>query len=138
MFLIHFIGDMHQPLHCADNKDKGGNDVKVEFFGKPTNLHSVWDSGLLGRMGSQDRLFGRLLTESAGHAKKWSKGTVEDWAEEAHKAAQKTVYGRLPKVAAGAPVPIGAAYEKKADPLIREQLEKAAARLAMVLNTTLR
>jgi hypothetical protein len=138
MFLIHFIGDMHQPLHCSDNKDKGGNDVHVEFFGKPTNLHSVWDSGLLGRMGSQDRLYGRLLTESTDHAKKWSKGTVEDWAEEAHKAAQKTVYGRLPKVAAGTPVPIGATYEKKADPLIREQIEKAGARLAMVLNTTLR
>jgi hypothetical protein len=135
MFLIHFIGDMHQPLHCANNKDRGGNDVPVVFFGKPTNLHSVWDSGLLGRMGTQDRIFGRLLTESLDHAKKWSKGTVEDWAEESHKAAQKVVYGRLPKVPAGTPVPIGAAYEKKADPLIREQLEKAGARLAAVLNT---
>jgi hypothetical protein len=138
MFLIHFVGDMHQPLHCADNKDKGGNDVKVEFFGKPSNLHSVWDSGLLSRMGTQERLFGRLLTESESHAKKWSKGTVEDWAEEAHKAAQKTVYGRLPKVAPGTPIPIGAAYEKKADPLIRAQLEKAGARLAAVLNTALK
>jgi hypothetical protein len=77
------------------------------------------------------------LTESVSHAKKWSKGTVEDWAEEAHKAAQKVVYGRLPKVAPGAPVPIGAAYEKKADPLIRAQLEKAGARLAAVLNSAL-
>jgi hypothetical protein len=48
------------------------------------------------------------------------------------------VYGRLPKAAAGAPVPIGAAYEKKADPLIREQLEKAGARLSAVLNAALR
>jgi hypothetical protein len=47
------------------------------------------------------------------------------------------VYGRLPKVAPGTPVPIGAAYEKKADPLIREQLEKAGARLAAVLNAAL-
>jgi hypothetical protein len=36
MFIVHFIGDMHQPLHCADNKDKGGNDVKLDFFGRPT------------------------------------------------------------------------------------------------------
>src|ERR1039458_5368808 len=113
MFLIHFVGDMHQPLHSSDNKDKGGNDVHVEFFGRRTNLHSVWDSGLLGRMGTEDQLFGALSTESARRARKWSKGTVEDWAEQAHKAAQKTVYGRLPKVAAGAPVPIDAAYEKK-------------------------
>jgi hypothetical protein len=63
---------------------------------------------------------------------------VEDWAEESHKAAQKVVYGRLAKVAAGTPVPIGAAYEKKADPLIREQIEKAGARLAAVLNQALK
>jgi hypothetical protein len=138
MFLIHFVGDMHQPLHCSDNKDKGGNGVQVEFFGKRTNLHSVWDSGLLGRMGTEEQLFAPLSTESARRARKWSKGTVEDWAEQAHKASQKIVYGRLAKVAAGAPVPIDAAYEKVADPLIREQLEKAGARLAMVLNTTLR
>ena len=138
MFLIHFVGDMHQPLHCSDNKDKGGNGVRVEFFGRQTNLHSVWDSGLLGRIGTEDQLFGPLSTESARRARKWSKGTVEDWAEEAHKAAQKMVYGRLPKVAAGAPVPIDAAYEKKADPLIREQIEKAGARLAAVLNAALK
>ena len=138
MFLIHFVGDMHQPLHSSDNKDKGGNDVHVEFFGRRTNLHSVWDSGLLGRMGTEDQLFGALSTESARRARKWSKGTVESWAEQAHKAAQKTVYGRLPKVAAGAPVPIDAAYEKMADPLIREQIEKAGARLAAVLNATLK
>ena len=138
MFLIHFVGDMHQPLHCSDNQDKGGNDVKVEFHGKPTNLHSLWDSGLLSRMGTEDQLFSPLSRESARRAGKWSKGTVDDWAEGAHKAAQKTVYGRLPKVAAGTPVPIDAAYEKKADPLIREQIEKAGARLAAVLNTALR
>ena len=35
MFLVHFVGDMHQPLHCSDNQDKGGNDVKLDFFGRP-------------------------------------------------------------------------------------------------------
>ncbi|MGA2268500.1 MAG: S1/P1 nuclease [Bryobacteraceae bacterium] len=138
MFLIHFVGDMHQPLHCSDNKDKGGNGVRVDFFGRQMNLHSVWDSGLLSRIGTEEQLFGPLSKESARHAKKWSKGTVADWAEQAHKASQKIVYGRLPKVAAGTPVPINAAYEKKADPLIREQIEKAGARLAAVLNATLK
>jgi hypothetical protein len=138
MFLIHFIGDMHQPLHCSDNKDKGGNGVRVEFAGRQSNLHSLWDSGLLGRMGTEEQLFGPLSKESARRARKWSKGTVEDWAEQSHKAAQKTVYGRLPKVAAGATVPIDAAYEKMADPLIRGQIERAGARLAAVLNAALR
>jgi hypothetical protein len=138
MFLIHFVGDMHQPLHSSDNKDKGGNGVPVEYYGKKMNLHSLWDSALLGRMGTEEQLFSPFSTESARRARSWSKGTVEAWAEQTHKASQKVVYGRLAKVAAGAPVPIDAAYEKTADPLIREQIEKAGARLAAVLNATLK
>jgi hypothetical protein len=139
MFLVHFVGDMHQPLHCADNKDKGGNDVKLEFFGRSSNLHSAWDSGLLGRMGKEDELFARFsadLTEK--RAKKWGKGTVEEWAEQSHKAAQKVVYGKLPKAPAGGLVKVDAAYERAADPVIKAQIEKAGARLAAVLNSTLK
>ena len=138
MFLVHFIGDMHQPLHCSDNRDRGGNGVRVVFHERQTNLHSVWDSGLLGRLAPADQLFPALSEESLRRKKKWSKGTVEQWAEQSHHAAQKVTYGRLPKVAPGTPVPLDAQYEKIADPLIREQLEKAGARLARVLNETLR
>jgi len=134
MFLVHFVGDMHQPLHCSDNKDRGGNEVHLEFGGRPWNLHSVWDGGLLGRMGTVDQLLPFWSSESARHAKKWSKGTVEDWAEESHKAAVKIVYGKLPKTAAGAQITLDASYEKAADPLIRVQIEKAGARLASILN----
>ena len=139
MFLVHFVGDMHQPLHCSDNKDKGGNDVKLDFFGRPSNLHSVWDSGLLGRIGQEDALFAQFsadLTEK--RAKKWGKGTVEAWAEQSHKAGRKVVYGKLPKAEAGGEVKVDAAYEHLADPVIKDQIEKAGARLAMLLNTTLR
>jgi len=45
-FIVHLVGDLHQPLHVGKCCDKGGNDVKVTFFGKPTNLHAVWDSAL--------------------------------------------------------------------------------------------
>jgi hypothetical protein len=138
MFLVHFIGDMHQPLHCADNQDRGGNGVRVVFHERQTSLHSVWDSGLLSRLAPADELFPALSKESMRRKKKWRKGTVEQWAEQSHQAAQKVVYGRLPKVAAGTPVPLDDEYEKIADPLIREQIEKAGARLAEVLNKTLR
>jgi hypothetical protein len=137
MFLIHFIGDMHQPLHCSDNQDQGGNGVHVRFFDRNMNLHSVWDSGLLGRMETQDQLFAELSPESARKARKFSKGSVEQWAEQSHKAAQKIVYGKLPKTAAGTPMMLNAAYEKKADKLIRQQIEEAGARLAAVLNRDL-
>lgn len=46
-FIIHIVGDLHQPLHAGNGTDKGGNDVKVTFFRDATNLHAVWDSGLI-------------------------------------------------------------------------------------------
>ena len=139
MFIVHFVGDMHQPLHCSDNKDKGGNDVKLDLFGRPTNLHSAWDSGLLGRAGQEDALFAQYSRELTDkRAKKLGKGTVEEWAEQSHKTAQKVVYGKLPKAAAGTPVKVDAAYERAAAPVIRDQIEKAGARLAALLNATLR
>jgi hypothetical protein len=138
MFLVHFIGDLHQPLHSSDNKDKGGNDVKVMMFGEPRNLHSTWDSGLLGRMGKEEDLYPVLLKDAEKHYRKWSKGSPMDWAEKTHKAAQKIVYGKLPQSAAGTPVTITAEYESRADPLIRVQIEKAGDRLARTLNETLK
>jgi hypothetical protein len=152
MFVIHFVGDMHQPLHCSDNGDRGGNSVRVVFNNHPGNLHSLWDGGLLQAMGTEDSLYPKLLRDAERHRKSWAKGTVRDWAEQAHKAAQKTVYGKLPKPAAAAPaqafadggqttpppaVAITAAYEQRADPVIAQQLEKAGVRLAFLLNSTL-
>ncbi len=134
LFLVHFVSDMHQPLHCSDNQDRGGNSVPVEFAGRKMNLHSLWDSALLARMGNEDRLEAVWAKDSAKHEKKWSRGSVEDWAGQSHKAARKVVYGKL---AAGTPVTISAAYEKAADSLIRLQIEKAGTRLARVLNQTL-
>lgn len=139
MFLIHFVGDMHQPLHCSDNHDKGGNDVKLDFFGRPSNLHSIWDGGLLGRMGNEEALFAQYSAEMTNKlAKKWGKGKVNAWAEQSHKAAQTVVYGKLPKAPAGGQVTVDTAYEQLADPVIKDQIQRAGARLAMVLNTTLR
>jgi hypothetical protein len=133
MFLVHFVSDMHQPLHASDNQDKGGNSVQVQLADRRLNLHSLWDSALLARMGTEQQLASAWLQDSVKHAKKWDKGSVEEWAEQSHKAAQKVVYGKL---AHGTPVIINAKYEKAADSLIRQQIEKAADRLAFVLNQT--
>ncbi|MFA0963986.1 S1/P1 nuclease [Roseivirga sp. BDSF3-8] len=45
--LVHLVGDLHQPLHVGTGLDKGGNDVKVEWFWEESNLHRVWDSGMI-------------------------------------------------------------------------------------------
>jgi len=139
MFVIHFIGDMHQPLHSSDDKDQGGNGKHVAWDGRQTNLHSLWDSGLLGRIGTEDALFPALSAASQRHAKKWAKGSVEEWAEECHKLSVKIVYGKLPKVTDKTqPYTIDAQYVRRADPLIEEQIEKAGARLARALNENVR
>lgn len=46
-FLVHFVGDVHQPLDASDNNDRGGNEVRLVFEGRRTNLHAIWDSGIL-------------------------------------------------------------------------------------------
>ena len=65
-FLVHLIGDMHQPLHCADDDDRGGNDVKVPWFGrsgKGINLHSVWDRLIIEEAGLEEAEFAEALEE---------------------------------------------------------------------------
>jgi hypothetical protein len=139
MFVIHFIGDMHQPLHSSDNHDKGGNAVQVLFHDRRTNLHSLWDSGLLGRLAPEDQLFPKLSEEATRRRKKYGHGNVTAWAEESHKVARKIVYGKLPKATApDAPIVISPAYEIAADPVILRQLERAGDRLAAVLNAELK
>jgi hypothetical protein len=139
MFLVHFVGDMHQPLHCSDNKDKGGNDVKVVFFGRPTNLHSLWDTGLVARMGTEDALFAELSKDlTPKRTKKFAKGSVRNWAEQSHRQGQLVVYGKLPKADPGATIELSESYEQLADPVVKEQIERAGARLAKVLNAALK
>jgi hypothetical protein len=46
MFLVHFVGDLHQPLHAGNAEDRGGNDIDIDWFGRPRRLHSIWDSGI--------------------------------------------------------------------------------------------
>ena len=138
LFLIHFVGDMHQPLHSSDNKDKGGNDVHVVFHDRPMNLHSLWDSALLAQIGKEDDLLPAMTADSMKHKKKWARGSVENWSEQAHKDAVKITYGKLPKATSGQPVVITPTYVAAADPLIKLQIEKAGARLARVLNENLK
>jgi len=134
LFLIHFVGDMHQPLHCADNNDKGGNSTRVEFEGDRMNLHHLWDSALLDHMPAEDSLFDAWSHAiTAADQAEWPRGTVEDWAEESFHAAKVVVYGGV----FGSPgqVPqLGDNYERAADRTVEQQIEKAGVRLAAILN----
>jgi len=151
-FLTHLVGDLHQPLHCAERDgDAGGNGVPVIFFGaaqqpapyqtKPWNLHAVWDGGLIDRAGRGRSAYVRHLKEwiAARDATSIEAGTFADWANETHgqavRHAYRTANGRDPFPAAGGR--IAARYQRANIEVVDEQLAKAAVRLAKVLNDAL-
>jgi hypothetical protein len=100
-FVIHFVGDMHQPLHDEDNGDKGGNTRYVIFEGHPDNLHWVWDTGLLQRISRNPAAFAAQLESriTPREQAEWPKGSIEDWVMEGHRLAQTVAYGDLRAVA---------------------------------------
>ena len=181
MFVIHFVGDLHQPLHAEDNNDMGGNCVPLSFFGsgpepnasRPEmegyhpNLHGVWDTNLPEKIANIRKpthdadvsAFADDLTRGyAGQIHRWKRSPVDvqGWAIESHRVAIRNAYGKLPvKVPVdqkAAPVQncsqndhesrrMLALHERVAEPylaanrgVIREQIAKAAARLAAALN----
>jgi hypothetical protein len=135
-FLVHFVGDLHQPLHSADQKDRGGNDVQVVFQNKATNLHSLWDTPMLDLALTRNPELRVRIGEGPKRqtAKKMQKGEPADWVWDSQAVSRDAVYALLP---AARPAPIDEAYWQKAIPLIRLQLERGGVRLAKVLNDAL-
>lgn len=137
-FLVHFVGDLHQPLHCADRNDKGGNSRIVFFLDQPRglNLHSVWDTTILlhrkGRMRALQYAMALNRKISKEQAKQWQQGTVEDWANESHAVAVNVAYKGVP--ADGRPPRLDEVYVERAGDAIDQQLQKGGVRLAMLLN----
>jgi hypothetical protein len=127
--LVHFMGDLHQPLHTGRGEDKGGNDIQVRWFGKGSNLHRVWDSEMIDD-------FQMSFTELAASTDRLSKkevneirnGSLLDWMYES-KDLSKLVYE---SVEIGEK--LGYEYMYKWFPVVHDQLQKGGIRLAKVLN----
>lgn len=136
-FVIHFIGDLHQPLHDEDNHGEGGNLRCVIFDGRPDNLHWIWDTGLLEDINRDPAAFAIELESriTPQDRRTWVRGTITDWALQAHGIARTIAYGDLGN---RNPAPITPAYRRKADRVIELQLERAGVRLAWVLDKALR
>lgn len=81
--LVHLVGDIHQPLHVGGGDDTGGNDVKVKWFWENSNLHRVWDSGMIdSEKYSYSELADAVDISDKDLIKKWQASTVRDWAYE--------------------------------------------------------
>lgn len=136
-FLIHFVADVHQPLHAEDHDDRGGNQVRVMIGRYRANLHRVWDSEVVDALGSdagrQANTIERSITQTQRQS--WSSGTPAQWANEAHTVARDQIY---PPLAGRREVRLPRDYAYRQAPVTRLLLAKAGVRLAFLLNRALK
>lgn len=142
-FIMHFVGDIHQPLHASDHHDRGGNAVVIEVSPSTTqsNLHAYWDTFLVQRLGTNvaaaSANAGKLVTPA--NVATWSAGSIEDWANESFAQAKAVAYDFKGETTfvddhGGTGEILDAKYEARALPVAREALAKAGVRLANLLN----
>ena len=140
-WVIHFVGDVHQPLHSADDNDRGGNEVWVRISRKTDRLHTWWDTGLVNKLGdSPGEIANSLNAEiTDGNVTDWSQGTPEDWANESFKIAHDFIYARSRgKNTKDTPILLPASYIDDATPFVTQRLQMAGVRLAWLLNGVLK
>jgi hypothetical protein len=128
-FVAHLLLDLHQPLHVGRHEDRGGNDIRVRLGDRETNLHRVWDSGLLARTGLKAKHLSASMAALVEAGISAGAGSLEAWAEES-RALRPWVYDfdarpRIPS--------LSRRYEVTATQLALTRLTQAAVRLESVL-----
>ena len=129
-FVVHFVGDVHQPLHLGNARDRGGNDIKVTFFENNTNLHSLWDSGMIRRTKKGWTEYATELAAKITPQERVLYGTLDPvvWATESQTLAHSNAYD-VPKDGQ-----LGQDYLDKNMPVVERRLSMAGVRLAALLN----
>ena len=127
--LIHFIGDLHQPMHLGREEDKGGNDLQLQWFRRGSNLHSIWDTDMIESHGMSYTELARSLPRwSRKKIKEVQEGSLLDWVREVRQLTNR-VYT---SVEVGEK--LSYAYSYKWWDTVEEQLLTGGLRLAVVLN----
>lgn len=132
MYLIHFVGDIHQPLHMGNARDRGGNKISLVFKGRPANLHALWDGGLIYLAGKSLIQYASDLNRrvSSRDMEKWNLSKVTDWANESRVLALDHAYV-LDHPGGGS---LAKGYIEKSREIINLRLSQAGVRLAGLLN----
>jgi hypothetical protein len=141
-FIVHLVGDLHQPMHVGKCCDRGGNEVKITWFGKPSNLHSVWDSQLVD---DEQLSFTELAAKLERHISNadviaWWDVNPRDWISESAEIretlyptpgtpAVKGAKGKAKKVP-----DLSYSYLYKFHPVMERRLSQGGVRLAAYLN----
>jgi len=142
VFLIHFVGDLHQPLHAGEKGDKGGNDVKADygtFTASRLNLHSIWDGYLAERAISTSPTLVRRYP--AAERARTAAGNVTDWSRESWQVARDATYataiGGDPCGPTPARVRLDNAVIDRLVPTVRLEVKRGGLRLARMLDQAL-
>jgi hypothetical protein len=151
-FIVHFVGDIHQPLHVSFADNRGGNNIQVRFFNRQSNLHKIWDSGIISRAGLSDEEFaaeleselrGETGEEEFGLTGNTTRqrivqvqaGNLDGWANESFALAKSNAYDSVPENGSAR---LGQAYYDANWQVVDFQLIRGGLRLAKILNDALR
>jgi hypothetical protein len=153
-FIVHLIGDLHQPLHVGNGLDMGGNKCKVQFHRRETNLHALWDEGIIEFTKLSFSELANYVSQgrSSEEVRSWKEGDVTDWALESkilrasiypsditpsETPASIKQYCRSDIVVTSESMPkLGYEYSYKFVPVLERRIFQAGLRLAVVLNNT--
>ncbi|MDU0353135.1 S1/P1 nuclease [Paraglaciecola aquimarina] len=126
-FIVHIIGDLHQPLHSGTDIDQGGNKIKVNFFWEDSNLHRVWDSQLIDRQKLSYSEWTERLTKkiTKQQAKEWMVTDPAIWIKESTEV-RKTLYPQDTKLSWD--------YQYQHLPAVKQRLQMGGVRIAAYLN----
>jgi hypothetical protein len=135
-FLIHFIGDVHQPMHVGKNRDSGGNKIAVMYFGDRTNLHALWDSGIVEHEKLSYTEFAAFATiHTRARKAAWEKDGLEAWINESivlRERLYNTLYDNTDRET-GLP-DFSWDYQHDFLPIVEDRLAAAGYRAAALLN----
>ncbi|HEY9071524.1 MAG TPA: S1/P1 nuclease [Candidatus Ozemobacteraceae bacterium] len=132
-FLVHLVGDLHQPLHCTNRGDAGGNARMVILDGEEMKLHHVWDFRIVDSFGMNERQLAGILQQElrATDTAAIATGTLVDWVNESHHLGQAWGYAFEPGSV------ITPDWLASVRPVVKQQLLRAGVRLARLLREAL-
>jgi hypothetical protein len=135
MYLVHFVGDVHQPMHLGNARDRGGNSIKVKFKGRRTNLHTLWDGKLIHLAGKSLLQYSRDLglRITAPEYARWNASKATEWANESRRFALKYAYQKDRSRYKW----LSKKYIERSREIIALRLSQAGVRLAGLLNRLL-
>ncbi len=132
-FLIHLVGDVHQPLHVSRKGDRGGNDLKVTWFGEPSNMHKIWDEELIDHQKLSYSEYVRSINFVTNNQKmNWQSDSIDKWFFESYQLSEQIHVDIKPNDK------LGYNYNYKILETLNQQLLKGGVRLAGLLNEIFR